>query len=256
MRPGIRKVQSRAFPRVAVRGSTLWPRNCQINPRVAPQPHRPVAAPPMKFIHLTHERNIPAIRRVGLRLGGDPIGRGVNCVPLMWVRLNSEMEFNDGTTRYVQCPRASSSRIWRWICSRKTAAVIFEPSAHHWPAELVVQANKPAARAIARTVRRSDRAVTVLEMRDDYPDRSDEEVTMRISAAGPRALGWLVKVCMEHDSLRFVAGKANTSCYVIFRGPIPAHCITGVHVMPSTRKPAESRAARHADEDREDPHDR
>ncbi|MCC6428921.1 MAG: hypothetical protein IT435_19130 [Phycisphaerales bacterium] len=207
----------------------------------------------MKFIHLTAQRNVPAIRRRGLRLGSDPIGRGVNCVPLMWVRLKSETEFSDGATRYIQCPRSSSSRIWQWFVRKgDTAAVVFEPKAHHWPAELIVHTDKPAARAIAAAVHKCNRAVRVVQMNDDFPDRSQEPMQLRIAAAGPRALGWLVRVFLTHDSQGFVDGRANTNFYVIFRTPIPARCITAIHSAVSKGAALKVLATRRADQDRDD----
>jgi hypothetical protein len=203
----------------------------------------------MKFIHLTNKRNVADIRRNGLRLGGDPIGRGVNCVPLMRIPVKSEVEFKDGLTSYIQSTLVSSSRIWKWLVrTSDAAAVVFEPKAYHWPAELIISTTKPSARSIIQTMQASVHAVTLLELKDDYPDRKDERVELRISAPGARALGWIIKVFLTHDSVGFIDGKANTNFYIIFRKSIPSNCIHEVRALSST-KASKNHKTRRADED-------
>lgn len=94
----------------------------------------------MRFVHLTPQPMISRIRKNGIRLGGGRRGRGVYAVPLM---LFGQVALTDDD-RLIEANARSSTTLWKWLSMtrsrhRHLAAVVFQTSLHHWPAELYVE---------------------------------------------------------------------------------------------------------------------
>lgn len=100
----------------------------------------------MLFVHLTDARNVPRIRKNGLRLAGDDSRRGLYCVPLLEVAQVREMSadsaspesgmrwWNEATTV------KSTLRLWKWLMAQKRytrpVAIVFKAPKPIWPADL------------------------------------------------------------------------------------------------------------------------
>lgn len=100
----------------------------------------------MLFVHLTDVRNVPRIRKNGLRLAGDDSRKGIYCVPLLEIAQVREMSadsaspesgmrwWNEATTV------RSTLRLWKWLMRQKRyprpVAVVFKAPNPAWPADL------------------------------------------------------------------------------------------------------------------------
>ena len=93
----------------------------------------------MKFVHLTPQPSIARVKRNGIRFGNGRRGRGVYAVPLMFME---QVSYIDGT--FVPVAPRSSITLWQSLSTlahrhRHLAAIIFETTAEHWPAQLYLE---------------------------------------------------------------------------------------------------------------------
>ena len=93
----------------------------------------------MKFVHLTPQPSIARVKRNGIRFGNGRRGRGVYAVPLMFM---DQVSYIDHT--FVPMAPRSSITLWQWLSTlssrhRHVAAIIFETTAEHWPAQLYLE---------------------------------------------------------------------------------------------------------------------
>ena len=93
----------------------------------------------MKFVHLTPQPSIARVKRNGIRFGNGRRGRGVYAVPLMFME---QVSFIDGA--FVPMAPRSSITLWQWLSTlssrhRHVAAIVFETTAEHWPAQLYIE---------------------------------------------------------------------------------------------------------------------
>lgn len=94
----------------------------------------------MKFVHLTPQPNIARIKKSGIHQGSGRRGRGVYAVPLMLFQCVSLTDDD----RIIKGDQRSSMTLWHWLSNlrhrhRNLAAVIFETTAVHWPANIYIE---------------------------------------------------------------------------------------------------------------------
>ena len=110
------------------------------------------ASTPMKFVHLADHKSVPRIVRNGIRLGDGRHGRGVYAVPLMNLPRSTPINEYIWKNRrwkkeeqlYATSEPKSSLDLWQWLVKsvrrqQRPIAVIFDPSADAWRAELYLE---------------------------------------------------------------------------------------------------------------------
>lgn len=191
----------------------------------------------MKFVHLTDRDRARRIQRSGLRLGRDLVGPGVCCVPLMLLRFASPRSEEVDEDGFLSSGPLTSSRAWRPLLrGRGVVAVVFQPSPAQWPADLHLWVASRTRAALAARARELGDDVRLLHADQDpsawFAGDPAHAHSFRIER--PRAMGRLLA---QYFALRPVPlwAPGDISVEVVFRKPIPRHCIHRV-VPLSTEK--------------------
>lgn len=206
----------------------------------------------MKFVHLTYRTRARTIERSGLRLGRDLRGRGVCCMPLMLLRYaspRSELD-EDRQDRHLSSGPISSSRTWRWLMSlsrRPAVAVVFQPRASQWPADLYLWVPSRARPALERRVAMlgDDVRLTHVEREPSAWLGEDPAHAHSFRIERPRAMGRLLA---DYFALRPVPlwAPGDISVEVVFRKPIPRQCIHRIVPLSTRRDQSRATARRRA----------
>jgi hypothetical protein len=182
----------------------------------------------MRFVHLTDRRNLASIRRSGLRLGRDLVGRGVCCVPLMMMKVQSPRtpDSDEDEVELTSLRPQSSSRIWGGF--RCGCAVVFQPRAEHWPADVYLWG---PVRAVSRLRQRLRDCAAV---RWIGSEEGPSECHVALQVAGPRGMGLLMRHYLELRPP--LEAHGDQAIEVVFRKGIPSNCIRRVvEVRPRKR---------------------
>lgn len=204
----------------------------------------------MKFVHLTDRAAARGIRRSGLRLGRDLRGRGVCCMPLMLLPYASPRSEADEDEADVTSAPLSSSRTWRRILGRPAVAVVFQPGAAQWPADLQLFVPSRARAALARRAAELGDDVRLLEVEREPAGWMAEDPAHQCSfrIERPRAMGRLLSAYFELRPLPLWA-PGDISVEVVFRKPIPAACIQ--RIVPLVKQKGARGASRRREIERE-----
>lgn len=183
----------------------------------------------MRFVHLTDPRNVPAIRRNGLRLGRDLLGRGVCCVPLMMLKVLSARSPNDvdDAVELANLRPVSSSCIWRGFGA---SAVVFQPSASLWPADVYLWVPESAAAQLHRRMR----TCTAVRWGESDEAATGKERHVALHVDGPRGMGFLMRHFLELRPP--LARFGDKAIEVVFRQGIPASCIKRVVAVQTPKQ--------------------
>ena len=137
----------------------------------------------------------------------------------------------------------SSSRTWRSLSSgRPPVAVVFQPRAAQWPADVYLWVPVRARAVFGRTVARlgEDVRLTHVEREPSGWLGEDPAHSHSFRVERPRALGRLLA---SYFALRPVPMKAlgDISVEIVFRKPIPPTCIH--RIVPLARHKGPARGA-------------
>lgn len=170
----------------------------------------------MRFVHWTDARNLPSIRRNGLRLGRDLVGRGVCCVPLMMMKVHSPRSVlsSEDDVELTSARKLSSSRMWQGFGS---SAVVFQPGAMHWPADVYLWV---PVRVVSR-LRRGLRDCAAVRWVGSEGGPCESQVALQVD--GPRGVGLLMRHYLE--LCQPLEDSGGGAIEVVFRKGIPSNCI-------------------------------
>jgi len=97
----------------------------------------------MLFVHLTDVRNVPRIKKHGLRTEGKADRRGVFCVPL--IQMEQDRWVDDYPTNLLPTTIRSTALLWKfWMKDKRPqhgrpVAIFFKVPREHWPAEVTLE---------------------------------------------------------------------------------------------------------------------
>lgn len=219
--------------------------------RAATQPHRRAdSAPgedPMRFVHVTHRRNLPSIRRKGLRLGHDLVAPGVCCMPLLMFQACTERSLHSWDDDVVVAHQGgmSSSVMWRSLVDQKDrVAVVFQPGSDQWPADVYLWATKSCQRRLRQRLQHCP-AIHWAANSDEGSGGRETHYALRVD--GPRGMGRLFHHYLELQSPLPSFGDGYIE--VVFRQPIPSRCIRRVVDLAPRRRGHRGAHRRRAIED-------
>ena len=212
----------------------------------------------MKFVHLAPRDVVGMIKRRGLRMGNGIMGRGVYAVPLFRLPRFSVKESEDDDDMFddwSECDFStptSTQDLWRFLFSPdrdrglRPIAVMFEPPAEAWPADVRLDLWAPVMEVFVRGLkRRPIEGVQVTREDFDYMERALSE---RAGAyfIGPvhsaAALGALLRLYLKAGGHEHASGGDDVQ--VVFRRPIPPKYIQRLLALSQTNHEARRRRER------------
>lgn len=196
----------------------------------------------MKFVHLTEQPLIARIKKRGIRCGNGRRGRGVYAVPLMVVR---RQLYRDDEANLPADP-VSSATLWQWLAGlgdrhRHFAAIVFETTAAHWPAQLYIELDASTGHDWLQTM--DPREVEVSESHLVWVREAHAQTFMaclQITVHSPAAVGMVMHAL--HSQGHAVWDDNDESIEIVFPQPIPARAI--VRIVPRYRNNKQFRQAR------------
>lgn len=184
----------------------------------------------MKFVHLTEQPLIARIKKSGIRCGNGRRGRGVYAVPLLAMR---RQVYRDDEPHLPSDP-VSSSMLWQWLAGlgdrhRHFAAIVFETTSAHWPAQLYIELDAKTGHAWLHAMdpREVEVAASHLEQVREAHAQSFMS-SLQITVNSPAGLGMVMHALHTHGYA--VWDDNDESIEIVFPRPVPARSI--VRVMP------------------------
>lgn len=182
----------------------------------------------MRFIHLTSSKRLRSIARSGIRMGAGRRGRGVYAVPFVLLRFPAKFRSGPQQAKppITSDPR-SASHLWSWWCRSRGAGghatIVFDAPADAWPADLYLLTVSGSRRSVIAKARELGLEV------EREPALAKCAVSrikgdLRLVVPDGKTMGRVLKPFLDRIE-RLDGWMILTSIEVVFRRPIPSHCI-------------------------------
>lgn len=184
----------------------------------------------VKFIHLTEQPLIARIKKRGIRFGNGRRGRGVYAVPLMVMRRKVYREDEP----HLPSDPVSSSKLWQWLAGlgdrhRHCAAIVFETTCVHWPAQLYIELDAKTGHAWLDDMDPREVEVTASHLEQVREAHAQWFMgSLQITVNSSAGLGQVMHALHSHGYA--VWDGNDESIEIVFPRPIPARSI--VRVIP------------------------